>query len=227
MKTIQLKKILDSNALLTQSGEVFYTQLGNALSKNERVIVDMSSTGTLPSVFLNISVGKIIDEFGIDKLKESVSFVSITRTTFQNIVWKRHMYDFYERGKMIRQQYLSYCHDNFVNKVNHLLAVITSIELLPQVTEADRREIDVIKILLKGKDVRDIERDLSIGMIRQSTLDKSEKLDKDLLDIAIKHLDGSPFWRQFLKELTLLKIENEKNAEITRLNALGIPIYEG
>ena len=79
MKTIQLKKILDSNALLTQSGEVFYIQLGNALSKNERVIVDMSSTGTLPSVFLNISVGKIIDEFGIDKLKESVSFVSITR----------------------------------------------------------------------------------------------------------------------------------------------------
>ncbi len=127
---------------------------------------------------------------------------------------------------MIRQQYLSYCHDNFVNKVNHLLAVIASIELLPQVTEADRREIDVIKVLLKGKDVQDIERDLSSGVIRQSTLDKSEKLDKDLLDIVIDHLDGSPFWRQFLRELTLIKIEKEKNAEIIRLNALGIPIYE-
>lgn len=79
MKTIQLKKILDSNTLLTQSGEEFYTQLNDALSKNERVIVDMSSTGILPSIILNISIGQIIDEYGVDILRKSVSFVSITR----------------------------------------------------------------------------------------------------------------------------------------------------
>jgi hypothetical protein len=79
MKTIQLKKILDSNTLLTQSGEEFYTQLIDALSKNERVIVDMSSTGILPSIILNISIGQIIDEYGVDILRKSVSFVSITR----------------------------------------------------------------------------------------------------------------------------------------------------
>lgn len=79
MKTIQLKKILDSNILLTQSGEEFYTQLNDALSKNERVIVDMSSTGILPSIILNISIGQIIDEYGVDILRKSVSFVSITR----------------------------------------------------------------------------------------------------------------------------------------------------
>lgn len=108
---------------------------------------------------------------------------------------------------MTKQQYLSNCHDNFVNKVNQLLGMVACLEVLPEVTESDKRELDQIKILLKGNDVQDIERDLSNGIVRRSTLEKNEKLDKDLSDIAIDHLDGSPFWKLFLKELTRVQTD--------------------
>lgn len=83
----------------------------------------------------------------------------------------------------------------------------------------------MVKVLFGGKDVQDVERDLAEGIVRQNTLDKIEKLNKDMGDIVIDHLDASPVWKQFLKQLYHLKVDNDKNAEVMRLNALGIPVF--
>ena len=126
---------------------------------------------------------------------------------------------------MTQQQYLSNWHDSFVNYVNQILAAIASAELSAQATEEDKRGFEMVKVLFRGKDVQVVERDLAEGVVRQSTLDKIEKLNKDLGDIAIDHLDASSVWKQFLKQLYHLKVDNDKNAEVMRLNALGIPVF--
>ena len=126
---------------------------------------------------------------------------------------------------MTQQQYLSNWHDSFVNYVNQILATIASVEMSSQATKEDKRGFEMVKVLFRDKDVQDVERDLAEGVVRQSTLDKIEKLNKDMGDIVIDHLDASPVWKQFLKQLYHLKVDNDKNAEVMRLNALGIPVF--
>ena len=125
---------------------------------------------------------------------------------------------------MTQQQYLSNWHDSFVNYANQILATIASVEMSSQATEEDKRGFEMVKVLFRGKDVQDVERDLAEGVVRQSTLDKIEKLNKDMGDIVIDHLDASPVWKQFLKQLFHLKVDNDKTAEIMRLKSLHIPV---
>lgn len=84
---------------------------------------------------------------------------------------------------MTQQEYLSNWHDSFVNYVNQILATIASVEMSSQATDEDKRGFEMVKVLFRGKDVQDVERDLAEGVVRQSTLDKIEKLNKDLGDI--------------------------------------------
>lgn len=63
-----------------------------------------------------------------------------------------------------QQQYISEWHDNFVNFIGGLLGFIESLIILPEATDEDKRAINQIKLMLNGKDAKDIE----------STLAKSE-----------------------------------------------------
>ena len=92
---------------------------------------------------------------------------------------------------MTQQQYLSNWHDSFVNYVKQILATIASVEMSSQATEEDKRGFEMVKVLFRSKDIQDVERDLAEGVVCQSTLDKIEKLNKDMGDIAIDHLDAS------------------------------------
>ena len=125
----------------------------------------------------------------------------------------------------IQQQYLANWHDSFVDFVNQMLTTIAAIELQAQITDADKQGFDALKLLLKGKDVQDVEKDLANGVVSQATLDKIEKFSKDLIDIAIDHIDINPMWKQFLKQLCDKKVEIDKAAEMMRLRALQIPIF--
>lgn len=85
MCTIIISNILAQNPDLTQAGAVFYDQLISAFTKSERVVVDMTDATSLPSIFLNVSIGRIIDELGIDVLKSKVSFAHINRSQAQRL----------------------------------------------------------------------------------------------------------------------------------------------
>lgn len=61
----------------------------------------------------------------------------------------------------IQQQYLSDWHDSFVNYVSQILATIASAELSSQATEEDKRGFEMVKVLFRGKDIQDVERDLA------------------------------------------------------------------
>ena len=125
---------------------------------------------------------------------------------------------------MTQQEYLSNWHDSFVNYVNQILATIASVEKSSQATEEDKRGFEMVKVLFRGKDVQDVERDLAEGVVRQSTLDKIERIDKEFADILVDHVDTIPLRKQLLKQLLHRVVENNKAAEEMRLNALNIPV---
>ena len=125
---------------------------------------------------------------------------------------------------MTQQEYLSNWHDSFVNYVNQILATIASVEMSSQATDEDKRGFEMVKVLFRGKDVQDVERDLAECVVRQSTLDKIEKIDKEFADILVDHVDTVPLRKQLLKQLLHRVVENNKAAEEMRLNALNIPV---
>lgn len=79
MCTIYLKNILASTSDLPQAGDIFYNQVMYAESRSEKVVVNMEDVTSLPSIFLNVSIGRIIDGFGIQWVKDHLSFTRITK----------------------------------------------------------------------------------------------------------------------------------------------------
>lgn len=122
-----------------------------------------------------------------------------------------------------QQHYLSDWHDSFVNYVSQILAAIAAAEL-SQATEADKQGFEMVKVLFRGKDVLDVERDLAEGVVRQNTLDKIEKIDKEFADIIVDHIDNNPLRKQLLKQLLHMIAENNKAVALMRLNTLEIPV---
>lgn len=126
-----------------------------------------------------------------------------------------------------QHQYITNWHDNFVDYIGSLLGVVAGLMARPEATEEDKRGLDGIRLILNGRDVVDVERDLAAGVVRKSTLDKIEKLNKDLADTCLEHIQMNPLVREFWKQMAHIKIEKDKVGELDRLTALQIQVIEG
>lgn len=91
-----------------------------------------------------------------------------------------------------QQQYISEWHDDFVNFIGGLLGFVEVLIVHPEATDDDKRMLDQIKLMLKGKDAKEIEQTLASGIVKQDTLDKIEKLKKDLVDMGGKRPNLGP-----------------------------------
>ena len=77
--TIHLNQILQQDADLTVAGSKFYDSVKEHVADSEKIVVDMENVTSLPSIFLNVSFGRIIDEYGMDVVRQLFSFVKITK----------------------------------------------------------------------------------------------------------------------------------------------------
>lgn len=127
----------------------------------------------------------------------------------------------------VQQRYISNWHNNFVSDVNRFLTIIDSLLVLPNVSNEDKYGLGELKALLSGSDVSDIQVDLADGNVKQSTLDKIEKLNKDIVDICFKNIQMSPLVKEFWRQMARINIERNKNNENDRLASLKIPVLEG
>jgi hypothetical protein len=84
MKTILLKGILDKKAY-PDAGEYIFKDIKDSIITHDKVIIDMIDVLSLPTMFLNTSIGAIIDEFGIQRLKESIGFRNISKSEAERI----------------------------------------------------------------------------------------------------------------------------------------------
>lgn len=129
---------------------------------------------------------------------------------------------------MVQQQYLAQWHDNFVEYIRQLLAFVEGYMLLLQATEDNKIELEKVRAILTGKDVEEIENNLSdgfkSGVLKKGTIDKIVKLYKELMDFALERISVDKFWKEFLKQLSIIRIEQDKAVIIKRLNELQIPV---
>ena len=103
-------------------------------------------------------------------------------------------------------------------------ALIATLISMPEATDEDKQVLDRLKLMLHGKDALDVEKDLAEGTVSKSTLDKIEKLNRDIADVAVEQLKTDAVVKEFLKRLIHLKLEQDKKAEELRLRALNIRI---
>lgn len=121
-----------------------------------------------------------------------------------------------------QRQYISEWHDDFVNYIGGLWSIVEAMMNHPSATENDRKVFDRIKMLLHGKDALEIERRLAVADVKQDVLDKIEKLNKDLVDIAIEHLETDIVVKDFMKKLSCHQIEYNKRLAEIRLKDLQL-----
>ena len=121
-----------------------------------------------------------------------------------------------------QQQYISEWHDNFVNYIGQLLSLVGAMEKHPAATNEDKEGFDQIKMLLHGWEALEIERSLAEGNVKQEVLDKIEKLNKDLVDVAISLLKTDAIVKEFLKRLSYYQIEQNKCLAEIRLKDLKL-----
>lgn len=76
---IIMNNILRDTNSLEVAGRVLYDNIRKGITKKEQVSIDMKGVSSLPSVLLNVSLGRIIDEDGKDVLKSFVVFRQITK----------------------------------------------------------------------------------------------------------------------------------------------------
>jgi len=124
--------------------------------------------------------------------------------------------------QLAQQQYISEWHDDFVKHIRGILGVIELMENHPSATNEDRRGFEQIKKLLRGREALEIERSLAEADVKPEVLDKIEKLNKDLVDMAIEHLSTEALVKEFLKKLSYYQIEQNKRLAELRLNELQI-----
>ncbi len=79
MWTINIKEVLDSQNSLPDAGKILYNTIVDAIASDDKVVANMEGVSSLPSVFLNVSIGKIIDEYDMETLKNHIMFSKITR----------------------------------------------------------------------------------------------------------------------------------------------------
>ena len=124
----------------------------------------------------------------------------------------------------VQQQYITNWHDCFVGFIRQYETLIVALIALPEVPYEDKQVLDRLKLMLHCKDAQDVEKDLAEGTVSKSTLDKIEKLNKDIADVAVEQLKTDAVVKEFLKRLTHLKLEQDKKVEELRLKTLNISI---
>lgn len=130
----------------------------------------------------------------------------------------------FDNNKLTNTQikYIHDWHDSFVQFVNGLLNMIEYLSQLPIVTEEDKRGLALCKQIISGVDVNTIEKSLSEGIITKDLLNRIENISKRLVDAAVEHIKTDALTREFLKRLSYLKIEQDKQGAELRLNLLKI-----
>ena len=76
---------MSSHANLPDAGVELYKIIVCTISSDDKIVANMEGVTSLPSIFLNVSLGKIIDDYDIETLKKHISFSNITRSQAERL----------------------------------------------------------------------------------------------------------------------------------------------
>ena len=75
---IKISQIME-NRTYPESGKLLYDYISPLLSKNQSVTLDLNGVDSLPSMFLNASIGVAAREYGAETIKKNVVFFHVSR----------------------------------------------------------------------------------------------------------------------------------------------------
>jgi len=68
-----------------ESGQMLYDYMSPLLAKGENVTLDLAGVISLPSMFLNASIGMAAREYGIETIKKNIAFRNVTKTQAERL----------------------------------------------------------------------------------------------------------------------------------------------
>lgn len=84
-----MKQIVLSDILKDKSYPDAGTDFGNILREviiiNDKLQIDMKGVDSIPTMFMNTSFGKIMSEYGVDRLKKAMVFRNISKVQIERI----------------------------------------------------------------------------------------------------------------------------------------------
>lgn len=84
MCTIRLYEIIKQHQHYPDAGSALYHEIVKNLD-DDRIIIDSENVRGIPTLLLNTSIGRLIDEFGYDNLKGKIGFTHIGKTDAETI----------------------------------------------------------------------------------------------------------------------------------------------
>ncbi len=84
MCTINILELLQGRNY-PEAGGALYESMIAAFAENDKIILDMEGVDTLPSMFLNTSIGKYITTFGYEQLRGKLTFRNIGKSQVERI----------------------------------------------------------------------------------------------------------------------------------------------
>ena len=67
------------------AGDSLYVSIKPKLDSGDKVVLDMSDVPFLPSMFLNVSIGRLIKETSVDYVKNNITFRNIRLSDAQRV----------------------------------------------------------------------------------------------------------------------------------------------
>lgn len=92
MYTIVIKTMLENRDYPT-AGKLLYREIQDNMEQQEQIVLDLDGVTLLPSMFLNVSVGQFIEDYGMEAMKRKLTFRNITRVQANRLKEYLERYD--------------------------------------------------------------------------------------------------------------------------------------
>jgi hypothetical protein len=73
------------NKSYPDAGRDLFDLITSKINDEKKIIIDLEGVISLPSMFLNVSIGRFIVEYGVDLLRAKVSFAKISVTQAERL----------------------------------------------------------------------------------------------------------------------------------------------
>lgn len=84
MKSILISSMIDGRSY-PDAGCMLYDAIVLDADSSDRIILDFNGVSSVPSMFLNVSIGRLISERGVAFIKGKIAFSNITASQVQRI----------------------------------------------------------------------------------------------------------------------------------------------
>lgn len=102
---------------------------------------------------------------------------------------------------MTKEQYIAQWYSLFTDYVNTTIGYIANKNILSQLSSEAREKVNLLKLLLDGAEVHDVENDLSKGIVTEATLERTERIYFEIACFIIDSSVKDDLSREKMKEL--------------------------